>query len=169
VPERKSTSTRYLKHEYRGLPSREMPPQLNLRQPRRPSWAERHHVAIGSGLTVVGIAAVGAIKLFGVQGSFATLLAAFAAFSFFFVEGFVRSRGPIFPSSEINHQNRWKYLIPAVSLWVRCLSSTGTGFDPFRGECSNLQRAWGGRSRASLAPARRILRARQLSRHNCRA
>jgi hypothetical protein len=94
-----------------------MPPQLNLRQPRRPSWAERHHVAIGLGLAVVGFAAVGAIKFFGVEGSFATLLGAFAAFSFLFAKGFVRNRGPIFPPSEINHKNRWKYLILAASLW----------------------------------------------------
>lgn len=94
-----------------------MPPQLNLRQQRRPSWAERHHVAIGFGLTSVGLAAVGGIRFFGVEGSFATLLGAFAAFAFLFGMGFRRNRGPIFPPSEINRQNRWKYLILAGLLW----------------------------------------------------
>jgi hypothetical protein len=65
----------------------------------------------------MGLLAVAAIQYFGVKGSFATLLGAFAAFGFLFGRGFWRNRGPIFPPSEINHRNRWKYLILAAFLW----------------------------------------------------
>lgn len=94
-----------------------MLPQLDLRHPRRPSWAERYRLAIGLGSTIVGFAAVGAIRLFGAKGSFATLLGAFAAFTSLFGRAFFWRPGPIFPPSEINRQNRWKYLILAAFLW----------------------------------------------------
>ena len=92
-----------------------MQSQLNLRS-SRVSWAERYHYAIAVGLTVAGFAAVGAIRLVGEKGSLATVLAAFGAFALYFPRGFVRSE-PIFPASEINRQNRWKYLILAAVLW----------------------------------------------------
>ncbi|HST12976.1 MAG TPA: hypothetical protein VLL05_21535 [Terriglobales bacterium] len=94
-----------------------MSAQLYLRRPRVPSWAERHHFAIGLSLICLGFAAVKAIQFFGVKGSFATLLGSFAAFALLFGRGFVRNRGPIFPPSEITRENRWKYSILAASLW----------------------------------------------------
>ena len=66
---------------------------------------------------MVGLLAVETIRYFGVRGSFATLLGAFAAFALLFGSGFRRNRGPIFPPSEINRQNRWKYLTLAALLW----------------------------------------------------
>lgn len=58
----------------RGVP-------LNLgRRPRTRSWAERYHFAIGLALTLVGLAAVGAIDFLGVKGSLATMIGAFAEF-----------------------------------------------------------------------------------------
>jgi len=67
---------------------------------------------------LVGFVAVGTIEYVGVKGSFATLLGTFAAFALLFGRGFVRNRGPIFPPSKINRQNRWKYLILAAALWA---------------------------------------------------
>ena len=90
---------------------------MNLRGHRR-SWAERHHFAIGIVLTLLGFAAVGAIRLLGTKGSLALSLGAFAAFASLFGMGFRRNRGPILPSSEITGENRWKYLILAAVLWI---------------------------------------------------
>jgi len=90
---------------------------LNLGSHRR-SWADRHQFAIGISLTLLGFAAVGAIRFLGAKGSLAASLAAFAAFALFFGDGFLRNRGPILPPSEITSQNRWKYLILAAVLWI---------------------------------------------------
>ena len=91
---------------------------LNLsRRPRIRSWAERYHFAIGLVLTLVGLAVVGVIHFLGVKGSLATMIGAFATFALLFGQGFRWNRGPIFPASEINRQNRWKYLVLAVLLW----------------------------------------------------
>jgi uncharacterized oligopeptide transporter (OPT) family protein len=90
---------------------------LNRHRSRMRSWAERHHFAIGLALTFVGLAAVGAIHFLGVKGSLATMIGAFAAFALLFGQGFRWNRGPIFPPSEINRKNRWKYLVFAAILW----------------------------------------------------
>lgn len=90
---------------------------LNHHRPGNRTWAEKHHFAIGVALTLVGFAAVGAIHFLGVRGSLATMIGAFAAFALLFGQGFRWNRGPIFPPSEINRQNRWKYLILAAILW----------------------------------------------------
>jgi H+/Cl- antiporter ClcA len=96
---------------------RGIPLQPNPRRPRIRSWAERHHFAIGLVLTLIGLAAVGALQFLGVSGSLATLIGAFAAFALLFGPGFRRNRGPTFPPSEINRQNRWKYLLLTALLW----------------------------------------------------
>ena len=69
-------------------------------------------------LTLVGFAAVGAIRLLGAKGSLAVALGGFAAFTILFGDGFLRNRGPIFAPSEITRENRWKYLIIAAVLWI---------------------------------------------------
>ena len=91
--------------------------QLNLQQSRHRSWAERHHFAIGLGLWLLGLAAVAAIQFLGLKNSLATIVASFAVFAILFGTGFCRNRGPIFPPSEVNRRNRWKYLILAAVLW----------------------------------------------------
>jgi uncharacterized oligopeptide transporter (OPT) family protein len=96
---------------------RGVPLNLNHHRQRIRSLAERHHFAIGLALTFVGLAAVGAIHFLGVRGSLATMIGAFAAFALLFGQGFRWNRGPIFPPSEINRQNRWKYLVLAALLW----------------------------------------------------
>jgi hypothetical protein len=69
---------------------RGVPLNANRRRPRIRSWAERHHFAIGLALTLVGLAAVGAICFLGVRGSLATatMIGAFAAFALLFGKGF---------------------------------------------------------------------------------
>ena len=70
---------------------------------------------------LLGFAAVGAIRLLGAKGSLAGALGAVAAFALLFGDGFVRNRArnlDIFPPSEINRQNRWKYLTLAAVLWI---------------------------------------------------
>jgi hypothetical protein len=84
---------------------------LNHHRSGMRSWAERHHFAIGLALTLVGLAAIGAIHFLGVRGSLATMIGAFAAVALLFGQGFRWNRGQIFPPSEINRQNRWKYLV----------------------------------------------------------
>jgi hypothetical protein len=81
------------------------------------SSAERHQLAIGLVLTFVGLAAVGAIHFLGARGSFATMIGAFAAFTLRFGQGFRWNRGPVFPPSTINRQNRWRYLVFAAIVW----------------------------------------------------
>ena len=109
---------------------RGVPLQPNLHRSRTRSWAERHHYAIGLVLTLVGFAAVGAIQFLGVSGSLATTIGAFAAFALLFGRGFRRNRGPIFPPSEINHQNQWKYLVLAAVLWGALLLIWGYRLQP---------------------------------------
>jgi|SRR5271156_331603 hypothetical protein len=100
-----------------NLPSCEVSLNLNHRRPGIRSWAERHHFAIGLALSLVGLAAVGTIHFLGAKGSFATMIGALAGFALLFGEGYRRNRGAIFPPSEINQQNRWKYLVLAAALW----------------------------------------------------
>ena len=69
-------------------------------------------------LLLVGFAAVGAIRILGAKGSLAVTLGGFAGFALLFADGFLRNRGPVFPPSEINPGNRWKYLILAAVLWI---------------------------------------------------
>jgi hypothetical protein len=45
------------------------------------------------------------------------MIGALGGFALLFGEGYRRNRGPIFPPSEINQQNRWKYLVLAAVLW----------------------------------------------------
>ena len=79
------------------------------------SWADRHQFTIGVVLTLLGFAAVGAIRILGAKGSLAVSLGAFGAFALLFGEGFRRNRGPIFPPSEITPDNQW---ILAAMLWI---------------------------------------------------
>jgi uncharacterized oligopeptide transporter (OPT) family protein len=79
--------------------------------------ANGRQFAIGLTLSLVGIAAVGAIHFLGVKGSFATMIGAFSAFAIFFGRALTWNRSPLFPSSEIFRQNRWKYLVLAALLW----------------------------------------------------
>ena len=70
---------------------------------------------------LLGFAAVWAIRPLGAKGSLSGALGAFAAFALLFGSGFVRNQArgnSIFPPSEINRQNRWKYLILAAVLWI---------------------------------------------------
>ena len=83
---------------------RGVPLKLNHHRQRIRSLAERHHFAIGLALTLVGLAAVGALHFLGVRGSLATMIGAFAVFALLFGQGFRWNRGPIFPPSEINRQ-----------------------------------------------------------------
>jgi hypothetical protein len=87
------------------------------RSPRRPSWAETHHRRIGIILTLAGLLAIGAINVAGVKGGAAMTAGLVAAVLFLFGRGFLWNRGAIFPPSEINRRNRWKYLILAAVLW----------------------------------------------------
>jgi len=81
------------------------------------SWADRHQVAIGLVLVLIGFAA-GAIRFLIPKGSFAGMLGGLAGLALLFGGGFLRNRGPIFPPSEINRGNRWKYLTIAALLWL---------------------------------------------------
>jgi len=81
------------------------------------SIADRRHLAIGLTLSLVGLAAVGAIHFLGVKGSFATMIGAFSAFAILFGRALTWNRSPIFPPSEIYRQNRLKYLVLAALLW----------------------------------------------------
>ena len=87
------------------------------RNPRRPSWAERHHERIGIILTLAGLLAIGAINFAGIKGGSAMTAGLVAALLLLFGRGFLWNRGAIFPPSEINRRNRWKYLILAAVLW----------------------------------------------------
>lgn len=80
--------------------------------------SRQHQFATGIALTLLGFAAVGAIRLLGAKGSLAVSLGAFAAFALLLGTGFVRNRGPIAPRSEITLQSRWKYLILVALLWI---------------------------------------------------
>jgi hypothetical protein len=82
------------------------------------SWADRHQVAIGLVLVLIGFAAVGAIRFLIPKGPFAGMLGGLAGLALLFGGGFLRNRGPIFPPSEINRGNRWKYLTIAALLWL---------------------------------------------------
>jgi hypothetical protein len=83
----------------------------------RPSWAERHHARIGIILTLAGLLAFGAIDFAGIKGGSAMTTGLVAALLLLFGHGFLWNRGAIFPPSEINRRNRWKYLILAAVLW----------------------------------------------------
>jgi hypothetical protein len=65
----------------------------------------------------VGLLAIGAINYAGVKGGTATIAGFAAAIALLFGRGFLWNRGAIFPPSEINRQNRWKYLILVAALW----------------------------------------------------
>jgi len=90
---------------------------LNPRRPPSRSFAERHHVAIGVALSLVGFCTLGWIQVFGIKDSLATMTAGIGGFAVLFGWGFGTNRGPIFPASEITRQNRWKYLVLAGLLW----------------------------------------------------
>jgi hypothetical protein len=85
------------------------------------SWADRHQLAIGFVLVLIGLAAISAIRFLGLKGSLAMMFGGLAAFALLFGRGFLWNRGPIFPPSEINRENRWKYLTVAALLWLSVL------------------------------------------------
>jgi len=91
--------------------------RLNHRS-HQSSWADRHQLAIGLALIVLGLAALSAIRLFGGKGSLELFLGGLGAFALLFGKGFLANRGPIFPPSRITRENRWKYLILAAVLWI---------------------------------------------------
>ena len=82
------------------------------------SWADRHQFAIGFTLVLIGLAAISAIRFLSLKGSFAMIFGGLAAFALLFGRGFLWNRGPIFPPSEVNRENRWKYLSVAAILWL---------------------------------------------------